>query len=76
MEAPKNNVYVGRSVNLYTGARSYFLPSVLKRKDQRVICFFNHYEFNGVLLHKLRLHQPTTIETVIDLGQAVCELNY
>lgn len=49
------------------------MPSVLKRKDQRVICFFNQHGFNGVLLHILRLHQPIAIETVIDLEQAVLE---
>ena len=42
--------YVGRSTNLYVRVRSYFLPSVLKRQDQRVIMYFNKYGFKNTVL--------------------------
>lgn len=72
-QAAKGNTYVGRSTNLYTRIRSYFLPSVLKRKDQRVIFFFNKHGFKGVVLHILRLPSCTSIETLINLEQEVLD---
>ena len=72
-EAPNNKVYVGRSTNLYTRIRSYFLPSVLKRRDQRVISYFNKHRFKHTLLHVLALHQPVNIEIIINLEQALLE---
>ena len=70
-QAPQNNLYVGRSTNLYIRIRSYFLPSVLKRKDQRVIFYFNKHGFDGVLLHILKSRSITSMEQLIDLEQTM-----
>jgi GIY-YIG catalytic domain len=60
--------YVGRSLCLYTRIRSYFLPSALKRKDQRVLRYFNKHGFDNVVLYVYALQQKS-LERCILLEQ-------
>ncbi len=66
--------YVGRSTNLYVRVRSYFLPSVLKRQDQRVIMYFNKYGFkNTVLILYIIVGETPSHSVLIELEQAVMD---
>lgn len=73
MQAQNDNIYDGRSTNLQSHIRSYFLPSVLKRKAQRVLFFFNKYGFKDVRLHVFRLRPPVDINTIIRYEQAALD---
>ena len=44
------NLYVGRSINLYNRICSYFMPSILKTKERRVLRYLNKYGFTNIKL--------------------------
>lgn len=46
--AKDNSCYVGSSISLYDRIISYFMPSILIKRDRRVLRYFNKYGFDNV----------------------------
>lgn len=63
------NKYVGHSVNLYNRIRTYFMPSVLKRRGQKVLCYFHDHGFNNTKLTVYTMDNNVSIEDIIKLEQ-------
>jgi len=63
----KNYYYVGSSINLYSRVCSYFMPSILSRKDRYVLRYFKKYGFNNVMLILYILKDSSSIEDVLKL---------
>ena len=63
------NLYVGHSINLYNRICSYFMPSILKTKERRVLRFFNKYGFNEITLTIYIMKDTATLEEVVKLEQ-------
>lgn len=61
--------YVGHSINLYNRINSYFMPSILKTKERRVLRYFNKHGFKEVKLIILIMDESATIDEVIELEQ-------
>jgi GIY-YIG catalytic domain/Cytochrome C and Quinol oxidase polypeptide I/NUMOD1 domain len=61
--------YVGHSINLYNRINSYFMPSILKIGERRVLRYFNKYGFKEVKLIILILPESSTLTEVIELEQ-------
>lgn len=64
-----NDIYVGHSINLYNRVSSYFMPSILKKANRRVLKFLNLYGFSSINLRLLILKDESTIDEVISLEQ-------
>src|ERR1051325_1798718 len=45
-----NNANVGHSINLYNRICSYFMPSILRTKARKVLCYLNKYGFSNIKL--------------------------
>lgn len=65
----KKNLYVGHSINLYNRICSYFMPSILKTKERRVLRYFNKYGFTNVRLIIYILDNSASLEEVVELEQ-------
>lgn len=63
------NLYVGHSINLYNRICSYFMPSILKTKERRVIRFFNKYGFFNIKLTIYIMDINTELEKIVELEQ-------
>jgi len=63
------NLYVGHSINLYNRICSYFMPSILKTKERRVLRFFNKYGFTNIKLTIYIMDNSTKLEKIIELEQ-------
>jgi len=63
------NLYVGHSINLYNRICSYFMPSILKTKERRVIRYLNKYGFTNIKLTVYILNNPVNIKEIIELEQ-------
>lgn len=61
--------YVGSSISLYSRICSYFMPSILKVADRRVLRYFNKYGFANIRLTILIMDINATLEQVISLEQ-------
>jgi GIY-YIG catalytic domain/NUMOD1 domain len=64
-----NDIYVGHSINLYNRISSYFMPSILKSANRKVLKYFNEYGFENVKLIILLMKEGSSIEEVIELEQ-------
>jgi hypothetical protein len=65
----KNICYVGSSINLYNRVCSYFMPSILKKADRKVLRYLNKYGFTNIKLILLILESKSTWEQVLELEQ-------
>ena len=65
----KNICYVGSSINLYNRVCSYFMPSILKKADRKVLRYLNKYGFTDIKLILLILDSNSTWEQVLELEQ-------
>ena len=63
----KNLYYVGSSINLYNRVCSYFMPSILKKADRKVLRYLNKYGFKDVNLILHILEDECNIEEILDL---------
>jgi len=61
------NLYVGHSINLYNRICSYFMPSLLKTKERRVLRFFNKYDFININLIIYIMDNSTELEKIVEL---------
>jgi len=64
-----NDIYVGHSINLYNRISSYFMPSILKTANRRVLKYLNIHGFSQINLRILILKDSSTIDEVIRLEQ-------
>jgi hypothetical protein len=65
----QNICYVGSSINLYNRVCSYFMPSILKKADRKVLRYLNKYGFTDIKLILLILDSNSTWEQVLELEQ-------
>jgi len=65
----KKNLYVGHSINLYNRICSYFMPSILKTKERRVLRYLNKYGFTNIKLTIYIMENSASIEEVVELEQ-------
>lgn len=63
------NLYVGHSINLYNRISSYFMPSILKTKERRVLRYLNKYGFSQIKLTVYIMDNQPSLEEVIELEQ-------
>lgn len=63
------NLYVGHSINLYNRICSYFMPSILKTKERRVLRYFNKYGFANIKLTIYIMENSASLEQVVELEQ-------
>jgi Cytochrome C and Quinol oxidase polypeptide I/GIY-YIG catalytic domain/NUMOD1 domain len=63
------NLYVGHSINLYNRICSYFMPSILKTKEKRVLRYLNKYGFTNIKLTVYILNNLVNLKEVIELEQ-------
>jgi hypothetical protein len=63
------NLYVGHSINLYNRICSYFMPSILKTKERRVLRYLNKYGFTNIKLTIYIMDNSARIEEVVELEQ-------
>lgn len=63
------DLYVGHSINLYNRVSSYFMPSILKTANRRVLKFLNLNGFESINLRLLILKDESTIDEIISLEQ-------
>lgn len=63
------NLYVGHSINLYNRICSYFMPSILKSKERRVLRYLNKYGFTNIKLTIYIMDYSARIEEVVELEQ-------
>ena len=61
--------YVGHSINLYNRISSYFMPSILKTKERRVLRYFNKYGFSNTKLTIYIMNENSSLEQVVELEQ-------
>jgi hypothetical protein len=61
--------YIGSSISLYARVNSYFMPSILKKGDRRVLRYFHKYGFQGVTLTVLIMEPNSTSEMAVELEQ-------
>lgn len=61
--------YVGHSINLYNRIRTYFMPSILKRRGSKVLRYFSEHGFNNTILTLYILDDNSTIEDIVQLEQ-------
>jgi hypothetical protein len=61
--------YVGHSINLYNRISSYFMPSILKIKERRVLRYFNKYGFSNTKLTIYIMNENSSLEQVVELEQ-------
>lgn len=61
--------YVGHSINLYNRIRTYFMPSILKRRGSKVLRYFSEYGFNDTVLTLYILDDNSSIENIVQLEQ-------
>jgi len=61
--------YVGSSISLYARVISYFMPSILRKADRRVLRYFHQYGFENVTLTLLILEKGSTAEMALELEQ-------
>ncbi|GGU89494.1 hypothetical protein GCM10010211_65100 [Streptomyces albospinus] len=64
-----NDIYVGHSINLYNRVSSYFMPSILKTANRKVLKFLNYHGFSEINLRLLILKDSSTVDEVILLEQ-------
>jgi hypothetical protein len=63
------SLYVGHSINLYNRICSYFMPSILKTKERRVLRYFNKYGFSKIKLTIYLMDNSVSLEEVVELEQ-------
>lgn len=63
------NLYVGHSINLYNRICSYFMPSILKTKERRVLRYLNKYGFTNVKLTIYIMENSASLEQIVELEQ-------
>lgn len=63
------NLYVGHSINLYNRICSYFMPSILKTKERRVLRYLNKYGFSNIKLTIYIMDNSANREEVVELEQ-------
>ena len=61
--------YIGSSISLYARVVSYFMPSILKKGDRRVLRYFHKYGFTNVTLTLLIIDTNSTSEMAVQLEQ-------
>lgn len=61
--------YIGSSISLYARVISYFMPSILKKGDRRVLRYFHKYGFKDVTLTLLIMHPTSTSHIAVQLEQ-------
>lgn len=65
-----NDVYVGHSINLYNRIVSYFMPSILKKGDRKVLRYFNKHGFVNIKLTIIIVKdQNISLDNLIELEQ-------
>ena len=65
----EKNIYVGHSINLYNRICSYFMPSILKTKERRVLRYLNKYGFTNIRLTIYIMENSASLEQVVELEQ-------
>jgi len=60
---------VGHSISLYNRICSYFMPSILKTKERRVLRYPNKYGFTKIRLTIYIMDSSASIEEVVELEQ-------
>jgi hypothetical protein len=65
--------YVGSSISLYNRICSYFMPSILAKKDRRVLRYFHKYGFTNVDLTLYIMESDATSNMAIELEQYFIE---
>lgn len=60
---------MGHSINLYNRISSYFMPSILKTKERRVLRYLNKYGFNQIKLIIYIMDENSTLDQVVELEQ-------
>jgi hypothetical protein len=63
------NMYVGHSINLYNRICSYFMPSILKTKERRVLRYLNKYGFTNLKLTIYIMEDSASLEQIVELEQ-------
>jgi GIY-YIG catalytic domain/Cytochrome C and Quinol oxidase polypeptide I/NUMOD1 domain len=63
------NLYVGHSINLYNRICSYFMPSILKTQERRVLRYLNKYGFSNIKLTIYILNSLVELKEVVELEQ-------
>ena len=61
--------YVGSSISLYNRVCSYFMPSILAKKDRRVLRYFHKYGFTNVDLNLYIMESGATSNMALELEQ-------
>lgn len=61
--------YIGSSISLYARVISYFMPSILKKGDRRVLRYFHKYGFKDVTLTLLIMDPNSTSDIAVQLEQ-------
>lgn len=61
--------YIGSSISLYARVISYFMPSILKKGDRRVLRYFHKYGFKDVTLTLLIMDPNSTSDIAVKLEQ-------
>lgn len=61
--------YIGSSISLYARVVSYFMPSILKKGDRRVLRYFHKYGFTDVTLTLLIIDTNSTSDMAVQLEQ-------
>lgn len=61
--------YIGSSISLYARITSYFMPSILKKGDRRVLRYFRKYGFKRVTLTLLIINSNSTSNMAVQLEQ-------
>jgi hypothetical protein len=62
--AKDNSCYVGSSISLYSRVISYFMPSILKKADRRVLRYFRKYGFTDCTLSLYILKSNRKISSI------------
>lgn len=62
-------MYVGHSINLYNRIYSYFMPSILKTKERKVLRSLNKYGFSNIKLTIYIMNENSNLEQVVELEQ-------
>jgi len=60
---------VGHSINLYNRISSYFMPSILKTTERRVLRYLNKYGFTNIKLTIYIMDNSVKLEKVVELEQ-------
>ena len=61
--------YIGSSISLYARVVSYFMPSILKKGDRRVLRYFHKYGFTNITLTLLIMDVNSTSDMAVQLEQ-------